>query len=65
MSFADFYTFELENFEWKKFFMLESPGPRDSHTMVKIGDLIILYGGKGSPENLTYRECWTLDCRFA
>ena len=53
MSFSDFYTFELDTFEWKKFFMLEFPGPRDSHTIVKIGDLLILYGGKISPENIT------------
>jgi len=65
VSFKDLYTFDLERFEFKRLFTLESPNPRDSHSLVKIGDLLILFGGKSSPENLILRELWTIDCRFA
>ena len=65
MSFSDFYTFELDSFEWKKFFMLEFPGPRDCHSMVKIGDEILIYGGKISPENITLWELWSVNLRYA
>ena len=46
-SLSDFYTFEIsaEKLQWKKFFILEAPGPRDSHSLVKMGDTLIMFGG--------------------
>ena len=62
VSFGDLYTFERERFEVKRLFTMEAPSPRDSHTMVKIGDRLILFGGKSSPENLILRELWMINC---
>jgi N-acetylneuraminic acid mutarotase len=66
-SLSDFYTIDMadEKLQWKKFFMMDAPSPRDSHSMVKIGDLIILFGGRVSPEGRALNELWTVDCRYA
>ena len=45
----------------KKFFVFDQPGPRDQHTLTKVGSLLYMFGGVVSPDGRVLDELWTID----
>ena len=56
---SDFYCLSLNNYVWKRLFLLEGPPNRHSHTMLDLpGQEKLIFGGACLPEDLLYNDVW-------
>ena len=57
-SLADLYALDLDQWVWKKLYIIEQPTGRAHHAACKLQERIFMYGGCSAPENLMLDDLW-------
>lgn len=57
-SLGDLYALDLDQWLWKKLYIIEQPSGRAYHAACKLHDKVFMYGGCSAPENLMLDDLW-------
>lgn len=58
-SLGDIYALDLDNWLWKKLYIIDQPCGRTNSAICKARDKVFLYGGCSLPENLMLGDLWS------
>ena len=58
-SLGDLYALDLDQWLWKKLYIIEQPSGRAHHAACKLQDKVFIYGGCSAPENLMLDDLWS------